>query len=111
MGLGKWILAGVLCVASPQSRAEIGTDKYYHAGYSFVYGVAASAITDNKTTAFALAMTPGLIKEIADSQEKGNKFSFGDLAADAVGAYLGVQVGHWLFYPTKRGIQVKYNFK
>ncbi len=42
---------------------------------------------------FGCAMAPGLVKEVIDSTQKGNRFSVKDLIADAVGAGLGVYVG------------------
>lgn len=112
MGLVKQTIAAfALVVISFSSNADIGQDKYYHAGYSFVYGVVASSLTDDKTIAFAIAMAPGLTKEIIDSKQKGNKFSVNDLVADAIGAYFGVQVGQLLIYPDHNSVQFKYNFK
>lgn len=111
MAIIKWITLALLLVISPITQAKIGQDKYYHAGCSFVYGIVASTVTDNKNVAFAIAMAPGLAKEIIDSQQKGNKFSINDLVADAVGAYFGVQVGQLLIYPDHNSLQFKYNFK
>lgn len=38
---------------------------------------------------FALSLTVGLIKELRDSRQPGNCFSWGDLAADALGSFVG----------------------
>jgi putative lipoprotein len=71
-----------------------GKDKQMHFGASFALGVAARQLSpDNKFAAFGMAMAPGLIKEIFDSQQDGNKFSAKDMAANALGAYIGVRVG------------------
>lgn len=43
--------------------------------------------------AFGCAMVPGVLKEIVDSQSKGNHFSQRDIVSDAVGAAIGVYTG------------------
>ena len=68
-----------------------GADKGAHFAVSAVLGTASAMHFENKWTAFAVAMIPGLLKEITDS-----RFSGKDLAADALGAGLGVQIGHWI---------------
>lgn len=71
-------------------------DKPMHFGVSMVIGFAAGQQwPENKWKAFGVAMIPGVLKEIADAQERGNRFSTKDLAADALGAALGVQFGSW----------------
>ncbi|MCE3000041.1 MAG: hypothetical protein ACK59Y_02455 [Betaproteobacteria bacterium] len=49
-----------------------------------------------------MAMIPGLLKEISDSQKSNNHFSGKDMAANALGAALGVQFGNWII--TSRGL-------
>ena len=73
-----------------------GKDKSLHFGVSAALGVAAYAQTHDRTKAFAWAIAPGVLKEIADSQSDGNQFSSKDLAWDALGAFVGVQAGHWV---------------
>ena len=73
-----------------------GKDKSLHFGVSAALGVAAYAQTHDRTKAFAWAIAPGILKEIADSQSDGNQFSSKDLAWDALGAFVGVQAGHWV---------------
>lgn len=104
------VLALILSLASLTSKAEIGQDKLYHASYSFGYGLIASAFVEDKWQAFGLAMTPGLAKEILDSQKKGNRFSVEDLIADAIGASIGVTVGHTFFYVDKDSINFVHKF-
>lgn len=43
--------------------------------------------------AFGCAMVPGVLKEIVDSQQKGNRWSNKDIAADALGSVTGVLTG------------------
>ncbi|OQX10946.1 MAG: hypothetical protein BWK73_18925 [Thiothrix lacustris] len=73
-----------------------GNDKSLHFGVSAVLGVAAYSQTHDRTQAFAWAIAPGVLKEVLDSQEEGNRFSTKDLAWDALGAFVGVQAGHWM---------------
>lgn len=73
-----------------------GSDKRLHLGVSFVIGLAVSQVEPSKPKAVAWAMVPGLLKEIGDSQEAGNRFSGKDLAANLLGATLGVYTGHWM---------------
>ena len=71
-----------------------GPDKVKHFGVSFALGAGAQMILpeDKPVAAFAMAMMPGLAKELSDSRKGGSGFSVKDLAADAAGAALGVYV-------------------
>lgn len=86
--------------ACPGTDKWIASDKAAHFGVSFGLGVAASQVTPDNLSAFGLALLPGLAKEIYDSQQNCDHFSWKDMAWDAVGAYLGVQTGNWYFGPT-----------
>ena len=70
--------------------------KTEHVVFSAAFGVAAAALVDNKAEAFALAMAPGVAKELYD-RSRGGKFNWADIGRDAVGAYVGVQLGGWAF--------------
>lgn len=76
-----------------------GDDKALHAGGSAALGVLAATMTDSEAGAFAIAMVPGVLKEISDRRTCGNFFSVKDLAADALGAYLGVKFGRAYIVP------------
>lgn len=95
MNLFKTLLAASACLALfPSAQAAddwSGADKRAHFAVSAVLGTAAAMHYENKWTAFGVAMIPGLLKELTD-----NRFSGKDLAADALGAALGVQLGHWI---------------
>lgn len=81
--------------ASPSSESWTGTDKRIHFAVSFVAGVAAAnALPNEPVKAFGYAMIPGTIKEVLDAS--GSGFSYKDMAADALGAALGVAGTHWL---------------
>lgn len=74
-----------------------GADKKMHFAVSATLGFAAiNQWPDEPGKAFALAMVPGLLKELSDAQRGGAGFSGKDLAADALGAALGVAAGRWL---------------
>lgn len=66
-----------------------------HVTVSALAGIACSTHVYPKQSlkAFGCAMTPGVLKEVIDSTQKGNRFSFKDIVADAVGAGLGVYAG------------------
>lgn len=76
-------------------------DKQKHFVISAALGSASYAYTQDRGQAFALALLPGLAKELADSQQEGNQFSGQDMAWNAAGALLGVQLGHWFITPNQ----------
>lgn len=86
-------LAAALAVVCISAQA-VEQDKVKHAAVSAVFGAIAGASMDSKAAAFGIAMVPGLLKEIHDSRKDGSGFSGRDLAADAIGAALGVYVGN-----------------
>lgn len=92
---------GLLLLLSPHLQADewTGEDKQLHFTVSAALGVAAYSHTHDRAKAFGWAMVPGILKEIADSQQDDNRFSGKDLAWDALGAAVGVQAGHWLIGP------------
>ena len=79
-----------------------GSDKAQHFAFSAVFGTLSAMHFESKWKAFGVAMIPGLLKEIHDDSQAGNQFSGKDLAADALGAAVGVHFGHWIV--TRRGI-------
>ncbi len=99
-------LFAAVCLASFSSAWAAddwnGADKAKHVAVSAVLGTVSAMHFEDKWTAFGVAMIPGVLKEIADSQQSRNHFSGKDLAADALGAALGVQLGNWMV--TTRGV-------
>ena len=85
-------------VASEPANAEdkwTGVDKGQHVAVSAGIGTVSGLIVKDKWTAFALSMVPGVLKEMYDAQHpKTHTASFKDLAADAVGAAVGVYTGN-----------------
>lgn len=99
----KRIIIAAMLFAATQSHAGriatgdswVGADKYQHAAGEAIIGLAAGAYFEDKSTAFAVAMIPGIAKEIYDYRHSDkHSASFKDLAADAVGAAIGVYVGN-----------------
>lgn len=111
----KKILFAVAILAVTNAHADdwTGRDKAKHAAVSFALGAGAGAIMpDNKTEAFALAMLPGIAKELSDSRKGGSGWSNKDLIADALGAYVGVQLGsNVALHFGRRSVTVKGSFK
>lgn len=91
-------LAALLLSSASMAHADDwrGPDKAKHLQVSFAAGLLASLPTNDAGKAFALAMAPGLLKELHDARRGGSGFSGKDLAADALGAGLGVAVGRSL---------------
>lgn len=108
----RLLLAALLALLLPPAvQAEddwSGTDKSRHFAVSAVLGAVAGAHMENRWAAFGVAMIPGLVKELADSHKDNGRFSGKDLAADALGAALGVQLGHWWVSP--RGVAYRAAF-
>lgn len=72
-----------------------GKDKVQHTAISAAIGAATGMYFEDKTTAFAVAMIPGIAKEIYDYKHSNkHSASFKDLAADALGAAVGVYLGN-----------------
>lgn len=87
-------------------------DKALHFGVSAALGMAAgSQWPDHKGRAFALALTPGVLKELSDARKGGSGFSIKDLTADALGAALGVYAAGWLISYSQGATTVTYTTK
>jgi len=100
------LLAAIALAASFTSAQAAddwnGADKGKHFAVSAALGTASAMHFEDKWVAFGVAMIPGVLKEVADSSRTNGRFSSKDLAADALGAALGVQLGNWLV--TTRGV-------
>ena len=105
------LLAASAFIAAPAQAVEDNwgdADKVRHLVVSAALGTASGAYFENRWTAFGVAMIPGLAKEIMDSRKNDNHFSGKDLVANAIGAAMGVQLGHWLI--TSRGLTFRSSF-
>lgn len=83
-------------------------DKLQHVGVSFALGAAAGAVFENKTTAFAAAMLPGLVKEVYDCRSDTHTGSVKDVVANALGAGLGVYTGNFVVKFGRNKTQITY---
>jgi uncharacterized protein YfiM (DUF2279 family) len=103
--------AALLLTSHPANAQDSwrGPDKTEHFLGSFVLGAAAGGVfPDRPWAAFGAAMVPGVLKELIDSRQPGNKFSGKDLVADALGAALGVRTTHWLIRVRPGNVGVAY---
>ncbi len=98
----KTLIAAVLMAAStlacatqerPQPKDDWkGDDKALHFGVSFALGVATGHQWPKEPLkAFGVALIPGVLKEATDKKASGK-----DMAANALGAALGVATGRWM---------------
>jgi hypothetical protein len=86
-------LAALAAFFTPAHSIE--SDKKMHLGVSFALGFAlANQWPNEPLRAWGVAMVPGLLKEVSDRGSTG--FDGKDLAANAIGAALGVATGRWL---------------
>lgn len=85
-----------------------GSDKAAHFGVSLALGVGASRLSDDTLTAVGLALVPGLAKELYDSQQDCNRFSWKDMAWNAAGAYIGVRAGNWILGPSGASYRIAF---
>jgi putative lipoprotein len=76
-----------------------GSDKLAHLGVSAPFGALGAYLTrdtDHPVIYGALiGTTPGLAKEIFDGTCRSDGFSYKDLAADTLGAFVGASLTHW----------------
>jgi uncharacterized protein YfiM (DUF2279 family) len=88
----------MMLAAFPCANSFAFDDKTAHFGISALFGAGAETVLHYRTDfedvervalGTLLGSVPGLAKEIIDSQEDGNKFSGGDMAADVAGAFSG----------------------
>lgn len=98
--------------AASESPAQTGGDQgFSHNGYKEHFAVSALAglvvsnhvETESAPRAWAYAMVPGLLKEVLDSQQRGNHFSSRDMIANALGAAVGVGLGRTLLVTSGGG--------
>lgn len=69
-----------------------GSDKKMHVGVSTIIGFAArQQWPSDPGKAFAVALVPGVVKELSDGRQASAK----DMVANAIGAAVGVYAGGW----------------
>jgi putative lipoprotein len=94
-GLAAFVLTVAGWSACTRAQAdEWGTpDKPKHLAVSAAMAGAFVAAGMSERQAFAASLAVGLAKELHDSRRGGSGFSGKDLAADALGAYMGAKLG------------------
>jgi uncharacterized protein YfiM (DUF2279 family) len=89
--------------ACPDDR-WLAQDKGKHFATSAVLAAGVTAVTRSELTGFAVSFGLGLAKEAYDSRHPGRHCaSVRDLAADALGAYVGAKGAGWIVLPQKGG--------
>ena len=112
----KAMFVAVLLTAAFSSAPaqHLERDKVEHFVTSAAFGALTVAARPDWSTGsqVAVAMLPGLAKELYDSRRSGSGFSAADLVADGLGAYAGVVGWRWLVLPKSGGgVQVQWNSK
>lgn len=94
------VLLLVCCVLIPVAAEAAdkwdSPDKAEHFAVSAAIGTLSAMHFENKWKAFGVALIPGLLKEIHDGSQDNKRFSGKDMAINALGAAVGVQIGHWI---------------
>lgn len=117
----KLIATMLLFVATPALANDIfAPDKISHFGTSAAWGLVAGTVTyhyaesmgpvERTLTSTALGTIPGLAVEIGDEFSKGNRFGWGDLAADGTGAFAGAIAAELIngqFWVSASGKQIR----
>jgi len=98
----KVILAIVMASAMSQAGTSFfkEEDKKLHMGVSYPFGMMGGLICKGDRAfnlsgwaaiacGTAIGMIPGIVKEGLDSRQPGNRWDNRDLAADAIGAFIG----------------------
>jgi uncharacterized protein YfiM (DUF2279 family) len=111
-------LAALLVASSAQAFGTAadkwnGKDKIKHVQYSCVLGLGTGyVVSESKWEAFGWAMVPGGLKELNDSRIKdGSGFSHKDMVANAIGAGICVQGGHWAANYDRGTVSVSANWR
>lgn len=92
-----WVCAGLVLCTETKAQAYSKEGGKEHVIVSAALGLGcANVFQDSWGKAWGCAMMPGVLKELIDSRQPGNKFSGSDLAFDAIGAAIGVTGGRWL---------------
>lgn len=94
-------LATILLAST--AHAEVGSDKYLHAGASAAIASGVTMLTAESPNrlwyGIGASLAVGVAKELADSREAGNRFSSKDVWADLVGAVAGAYLTDRMLRP------------
>jgi len=70
----------------------IGIDKVFHLAVCIILSTVCTAAMPT-IDGVGITMSVGVGKEIYDMNQPGNYFSWGDIAADSLGTFIGAQIG------------------
>ncbi|MGI2030023.1 hypothetical protein [Endozoicomonas acroporae] len=98
------------------ASSSLDDDKKQHFGISVALGAASefglrqlNIANDSRWGRIALAtgigMVPGVLKELADGKEEGNKFDSQDMVANALGSFAGAMLSDLIQGPVQTGPQ------
>lgn len=101
----KYLIIIVMALLSFKSNA-LEKDKVLHLVSSSVISSAIFIVTESKSKAFYGCMVVGAAKEVYDYYDYG-EFSKGDLLADAIGCYAGIEITSFIIKPSKDGLYLE----
>ncbi|KVP96563.1 hypothetical protein WJ97_11800 [Burkholderia ubonensis] len=103
--MSRLSIAAVLAALgiAPAAHADVGHDKYLHAGVSAVIASTVTTLAAGSPNrlwyGIGSSLAVGVAKEIADSRQPHNKFDSKDLLADLVGTLAGAYLADSLLRP------------
>lgn len=91
------LIALMLCASAHACKdtMQFTQDKQKHVAVSSAIGAVSRSLIDDNKTAFAVALVPGIAKELHDMSGNGCA-SFKDMAYNAIGAAIGVASANWV---------------
>lgn len=99
------------------SDSWTGSDKLAHMAVSAPFGALGGYLTRDSEHPIVygtlIGTGPGLVKEIVDGTCRTDGFSYKDLAADALGAWIGASVTHWAitYQRSPHGMTVRLSYR
>ncbi len=91
------LIALMLCASAHACKdtMQFTQDKQKHFTVSAAIGAVSRSMIDDNKTALAVALVPGIAKELHDMRGNGCA-SFKDMAYNAIGAAIGVASVNWI---------------
>ena len=85
------------------AHAQVGTDKYLHAGASAIIASGVTLLAADSPNrlwyGIGASVAVGVAKELVDRREPGNRFSSKDVLADVLGAVAGAYLTDRMLRP------------
>ena len=104
----KLIAISLLALSLPVSAIDNDKQKHFIVEAVLCSGVQIYTETWWKTMLTGVAV--GTFKEVYDSQQPGNKFSKGDMAANLLGCGAGIGYGNTVLYFGKDSVNIRGKF-